>query len=217
MNSPYLLCKRLTVLLLILFFIFSACKGKRSPVADAAKPVSVVPPKPTRAGLIAALRDLNRRAASKDSMVVADIYDFPMPDSVMDLFLDSAFDAIKTKNGGVVTKSMFLSNYDRLHAQLGLEDMVRLFKDIDVAGLQKTDTIQYEENPKKDISYELGSLEASGDTLVFLMYGTNYNDKHEGTKEEQENADMGAYDHNTFWTFAYDGRKLKLIKLGRAD
>ncbi|RDJ93032.1 hypothetical protein B4Q13_24735, partial [Lacticaseibacillus rhamnosus] len=72
----------------------------------------------------------------KDSTVVADIYDFPMQDSVMDLSLDSAFDVIKTKNGGVVTKSMFLSNYDRLHAQLGLEDMVRLFKDIDVAGLQ---------------------------------------------------------------------------------
>jgi hypothetical protein len=213
MNFPAVQSKKLLFLLLILF-VFAACKGRRTSVAD---PIPPVRSKANRGALIEALRDLKRRASSSDSNMIVDIYSFPIPDSAINLDLDSAFEVVKTKNGGVVTKAMFLSYYDQLQGELGLDEMVRLFKVIDVGGLRTRDSIGYEENPKKDISYELGRLEVSGDTLVDLMYGTSWNSDHKGTEKEEEAADAGAYDHNTYWTFAFDGRKLRLIKMRNAD
>jgi hypothetical protein len=207
-------------LLFALLLVSTSCnQGLHQPAGSASKgnsATSAAGPV-TRRALIDALRDLARRAASKDSLTIAGIYSFPMPDSVLSLSMDSASEADKEKNGGLVSQSLFLSKYHHLKYQLRLDGLVSLFHDIDVAGLQKSDTLTYEENPKKRASYELGDVRVTGDTLVYLTFGTNTNSGYRGTKEEEEAADAGAYDHNDFWVFRFDGRGLKLVKQSGAD
>ena len=176
---------------------------------DSPVPPVVHAPMVTRSALIEALNGLQRIAGSNDSLQVARLYSFPIPDSVLRLSMDSVFDVEMEKNGNAVTQFMFYAYYSQLKWQLGMENLQSVLKHLDVNKLQHTDSLGLETMNKRKPCYEGMQIKIEKDSIVHIFFYINTNSDYSGKPGE---GDTECGEGATFWTFVFNGRRLRLIR-----
>ena len=174
--------------------------------------------------LIAALKELRGRMVSGDEGRIAGLFNFPLPDSVFNLYVDdSLFQQEYTKHGNALTAPMFKTYFKKIGA--GLDSFEPLFVFLNPDSLLRKDTIQHDDIIDTLPYYTNYSIMIDGDSLVSIRFMTGPNGSYTrpGGKvdtakvSEEEEEDPSAYEHATGWEFAFDGKKLQFLREYQAD
>lgn len=229
---------------LLTFFVFvlaglTACKSgpARSAAADPAmvrqvdsslsdsvemgEIVAVPADRPT---LIEALKALGRTLGSQDKGQTAGIFSFPIPDSVVHFYVhDTAFEAERDKDSGVVTREMYDHYYEKISHSVDLGEFARVFKELHVDKLKKTNNLRIEDATVAEPCRRFYGIDVGNDSMVRISYGvSSVNSDYKPAnkkeaKEHEEDYGEGYCEHAIFWIFSWDGSVLQLKKQDAAD
>lgn len=160
--------------------------------------------------MIQELKRIKAAFASRDKERIADIFPFPIPDSVMGTIeYDST--ALKEFNekGGRTTREMFIKYFDENYKYLQMEQINELFKYLDIDKLNHADTLTHEVRSKKEPCYKYYEIHVSEDAVTFI-FGTNGNSEYvDPEKKSNDDETIGdECEFASFWTFKFDGKKL---------
>ena len=202
---------RLHFLALVLAaFIFScnnANNDKQADGADSTQHATTTSPRT----VTDAINDLKTVLQSNNRSNIADLFEFPMADTVMAVYLDdSAFKKSYVAAGDKLTKSMFLQYFDTIARYSNLSDIIAGLKDLPVDSLRYTNKIETEIKAKREPCAAFCSIEVNGDEVT-LKYSTLVNDEYvkpKGTGEDDE-SEVAGCEYVSFFFFVFDGNKLK--------
>jgi hypothetical protein len=169
----------------------------------------------TRQALIAQLAQLRDRIISRDKQKIGQLFQFPIPDSIIGInginaALDSSLKA---------TNSLSLELYDQyfdstIARAWDIDEFSNLFKYLDINRLSKKDSLLHETIISTEPCYKYYRIIAKGDSIVNIEYGITENINYTGKKtEEEENANC---DYVIFWDFTFDGKKLTMVQQSAA-
>jgi hypothetical protein len=192
-------------------FLFMGCRGGGGSAGAGTDSASVPGPVDKRSGLIAALKDLRREAASKDSNVIAGMFRFPIPDSSIRISGDSVFE--KAKVGGDISRALFLSGYGEFVQELQYPELLEAFRNLDVNKLKTTDSVVYDEKGAKKHCLTGYSIRVMADSLVEVQAWQGTNEGYSGVGRE----DAECEEFLLTWRFVFDGKRLYMIDHSEAD
>jgi hypothetical protein len=209
---------RLHFLALVLAgFIFScnnANNDKQADGADSTRNTGTTSPRT----ITDAIEDLKTVLESKNRSNIADLFEFPMADTVMAVYLDdSVFKMNYQAAGDRLTKSMFLKYYDTIARYSNLSDIIAGLKDLPVDSLRYTNKIETEIKSKREPCVAFCSIEVNGNEVT-LKYSTLANDEYvkpKGSSEDDESYVAGC-EYASMWFFVFDGNKLKFVRQAAA-
>jgi hypothetical protein len=169
--------------------------------------------------LIEELKRLQAVFASKDKEKIADIFQFPLSDTTVGIYIDdSTFNAQLEKNGGKTTRAMFIRHFSDISESLQIAQINELFKKIDIDRLLQKDTLQNEVIIKTEPCYHYYDVSVDRN-LVTLTVGTNsnrdYKSKSVSEDEIPENSSEFC-DDVLWWVFRFDGKKLHFRNISGA-
>jgi hypothetical protein len=192
---------------------FFACTNATHPPA-AGVPADTAR-KPTRQALIAQLAQLRDRITSKDKQKIGELFQFPIPDSLisiggMNTLLDSSLRA-----GSLLSRELYDQYFDSTIAKVwNIDEFSKLFRYLDIKSLSGRDSLYHETVIATEPCYKYYQIIVEGDSVVHILYGITDNRNYTGKKtEDEENASC---DYATFWEFIFDGKKLTLIRQSAA-
>jgi hypothetical protein len=165
-----------------------------------------------------AINDLKTTLESKNRSNIADLFEFPMADTVMAVYLDdSAFKKSYRAAGDRLTKSMFLNFYDTIARYSNLSDIIAGLKYLPVDSLRYTNKIETAITAKREPCAAFCSIEVNGNEVT-LKYSTMVNDEYvkpKGSSEDDE-SEVAGCEYASFWIFVFDGNKLKFVRQAAA-
>jgi hypothetical protein len=175
--------KPLLLGLIIAGFIFSCKNSKSDKKAEGSdlKDSTAAGTSPRRA-MIIAINDLKAALESKDKNRIAGYFDFPIPDTVMSLYLDdSTFMEIYRSSGDQLTRKVFLEYYDTISRFTSLTDIMDLFEYVPVDSLLYKDDLEKEVVNKKEPCIPYHGISVEGESVTFRV-GTYSNKDYESPK-----------------------------------
>ncbi len=203
----------LTWATLLYLTVLTGCRqGAHSP-AVVAVDSSARPANDSRSRLILALKEVRGEAGSKDSNVVAGMFRFPFPDSTIRISGDSLFEGEKAKNGGNVTKALFLSGYGEFVQELQFGEFGEVFRNLDIGRLKMTDSLGLVDSAKNKGCIRGYSLLIREDSLVEIQAYQNTKEGYSGMGRE----DAKCEEYVLTWEFVFDGKRLYMIDHSEAD
>ena len=197
------------------FFLttFFACTNSNHP--PAARLPADTASRPTRQTLIAQLAQLRDRINSKDKQKIGELFQFPIPDSLisiggMNALLDSSLRA-----GDALSRELYDRYFDSTIAKVwNIDEFSKLFRYLDIKRLSGKDSLYHQTVIATEPCYRYYEAVIEGDSVVHITYGITDNRNYTGKKtEDEENASC---DYATFWEFIFDGKKLMLIRQSAA-
>lgn len=166
---------------------------------------------PERQQRVDALRRLQAVFASGDKEKIADIFQFPLPDTTVDIYIDdSSFSAQLEQNGGKITRAMFVRYFPKISESLQIDQINRLFQSININNLMHKDRLEQAFIIKAEPCYQFYGVDVEKD-FVTLRVGTNSNKDYKSQPASDgdlpEN-DSSICEHVLWWVFQFDGEKL---------
>lgn len=211
--------RRIKTVYIILFlstFIFKA-SGNLTTTVDFNEPKVLTS---ERQVLIDELKQLKNTLASNDKNKIAEIFMFPISDSIFQIFTaDKGFYEKYKKNGKKITKSMFLEYFDIIYSENRINQMNVLFQKINIDSLLHKDFIESNTYNILEPCYYYYKIEIIKRTVTLTMNmnsNANYKSKKDPNKEMLEN-DSAVCEHDFWWTFKFDGSKLIIESITGAD
>jgi hypothetical protein len=135
---------------------------------------SVKKPESRRMALIAALKELRGRMLSGDKTQIASLFNFPLPDSVFNVYVDdSIFQQEYTKHDYALTRQMFNTYFEKLGA--GLPSFGPLFSLLNPDSLLTKDTIEDADITDTLPYFDDYSIIIENDSLVSIRFSTGPN------------------------------------------
>jgi hypothetical protein len=181
-------------------------------VRPADSPVPKTPPA-NRSALVKALKELHRLIVSGDKQEIGRIFSFPVPDSMFSIFTgDTAYEREIKANDGTLTAAIFDHYFEKISRGLDFSEFNKVFAYLDVDRLLKKDSISYDAIVKTKPCYKQYRIELEDDSTVYISYGINTNSDYRG----KEDVPDGACEYDTYWTFVFDGQKLRLVRQSAA-
>lgn len=164
-----------------------------------------------------ALVDLKATLESRDPNKIAGLMDFPVPDTVMNVYLDdSAFQKEYKSWGEKLSRPLFLKYYDTISKFTYLDKITAIFKYIPLDSLKNRSefTVPIETNAKEPCAgnYRI-TIEGNE---VTLTYGTNINPDYEGDVKGTDEVEDGGCEYALIWMFRFDGNSLRLLRQAEA-
>lgn len=215
---------RLTLIFLIAFILLISCNSSDiTKVASDTETVNqqsdTTSNKSERQLLIEELKRLKAVFAFNDKEKIAGIFQFPISDTTVGIYIDdSTFNAQLEKNGGKTTRTMFIRHFTDISESLQIAQINELFKKIDIDRLLQKDTLQNEAIIKTEPCYHYYDVSVDRD-LVTLTVGTNsnkdYKSKSVSEDEIPENSSE-LCEHVLWWVFRFDGKKLHFKNISGA-
>jgi len=204
-TSMKILVKRFALSLLVLFALvsceYSSDKHVTSPNRTDNKESNIV----DKNALIKELKSLKAIFVANDLDKKLDALSFPLPDSVIGVYISNDLQAEYEKNGNLVTKEMFKKHSSDMFVDVN--ELKSILNNVNIDSLQYTDKIEKLLKKKKQECIERYEIAINGKE-VNLMFGFN------GfvTEPKEEDYQDGACEYGSFWTFEWDGKKLKLLR-----
>ena len=165
--------------------------------------------------LIEELKRLRTIFISDDKEKIAGVFQFPVPDTTLALFIeDSGFNEELRKNGDKLTKDMFLRFYPQVYENLQIGELKQLFKNLQPDSLLRKDGLEYKVIKREEPCYKFYIVEAANDHVT-LSVGSAVNDIYRGDSLDgdlEENSSEYC-EHVLWWVFGFDGKRLKVIKI----
>ena len=194
------------------FGIFLAgCKepANHPTVKDSSSPPTTIIPAANRAALINLLQALQVRIASNDKQEIGKLFTFLVPDSLISLYsTDSAFEAEWTKDG-VLSENVYNKWFSKASEEWQLGEFAKVFTSLDVKELLHKNKLHHDAMVKTEPCNKTYSIEIDQDSLVYISYGSNSNDKYKGKVNAEE---VYKCEFQTFWTFVFDGTALRFVR-----
>lgn len=165
--------------------------------------------------LIEELNRLKATIASNDKERIAGIFQFPLSDTTVGIFIDdSTYTAQFEKNGSKTTKAMFIRFFPQISESLQIEELNQLFKNIKLENLQQKDTLGREVHIKTEPCYKFYNIEVQGDIITLTTgQGVNENFKSSPAPEDDIPENSSEFcEHVLWWVFKFDGKKLHFVK-----
>jgi hypothetical protein len=163
-----------------------------------------------------AIVELKTILESRNPQNIAALMDFPLADTVMNMYLDdSVFQKSYQAAGNKLTKALFLKYYDTISKFTYLDQVTEIFKLVPLDSLKYKNELTKEFRDKNDPCLRFYEIEIDQDN-VRLSYGTNRNEEYKGKSPEQEETDLAGCEYQVYWIFRFDGNKLKLLHQGAA-
>jgi hypothetical protein len=170
--------------------------------------------------LIEELKRLRQIIASKNKERIADIFEFPLPDSSFSIFIDdSTFNEQYKSNGNKTTKSMFLHSFKEISESIWLDQLNNLFQHINIDSLSYKDTLEHEAYVETEPCFYSYTIEVVKDSVILRMdmrSNQNYESKKPSDDEIPENSSE-ICEHSFWWNFRFDGKKLRFENIAGAD
>ncbi len=214
---------RQTLIFLIAIGILLSCnnadKSNASSDKITVKQGDTTEGKTDRQVLIEELKRLQAIFLSKDNQKIADIFEFPLSDTTVGIYIgDSTFNAQYEKNGNKATRAMFIRYSLEILESLQIDQINQLFKKINLDRLVQKDTLKKETIIKTEPCYHFYGVKVEK-ALVTLTVGTNsnkvYGSKSASEDEIPENSSE-ICEHVLWWVFRFDGKKLHLKNISGA-
>lgn len=173
-------------------------------------------PAPGGAGsktVVDAVNDLKSVLESKDKNSIANLFQYPLADTVLPVYIDdSVFKKNYTSAGDKLTRSMFISYYDAISKDTYLDKITEIFKYLSVDSLQYNNTLHIEFTKAGEDCNQYYEI-ANNDGVVTLTYGLNgHQPDSKASAEEQE---IGC-EFASFWIFRFEGGKLHFVRQASA-
>jgi hypothetical protein len=164
-----------------------------------------------------AILDLKTILESKNRNSIAELMDFPLEDTVMNVYIDdSVFQKSYKAAGNKLSKPLFMQYYDTISKFTYLDQVTEIFKLVPLDSLKYKNELTKEFKDKNEPCMKKYKIEVEQD-IVRLVYGTDTNDEYvkKGIAQDEESEDAGC-EYSVFWIFRFDGNKLKLLHQGAA-
>jgi hypothetical protein len=170
--------------------------------------------------LIEELKKLRQTIASNDKEKIADIFPFPLSDTAFSIYIDDStyYQQFKA-NGNKTTKTMFLQYFKEISSSILIGEVNNLFQHIKVDSLLHKDTLEYDAYIKTEPCYYSYDIEVSKNSVTLRMdmnSNKNYKSKKNSEDDIPENSSE-ICEHNFWWIFKFDGKKLHLESISGAD
>lgn len=198
---------RLIIILTVLGLLNSCNNGEINRVSGI-EISSATADKPDRRILIEELKRLQSAFATNDKEKIAGIFHFPVVDTAIGIHTtDSSFSAELERNGGMITRAMFIRHYSEISESLQIDQVKELFKNINVDHLLQKDTLEYSVLIKTEPCYYYYSVNVE-ENMVTLTLGMDENKDYNG-KSLAEDEDLSVLcEHVFWWVFRFDGKRL---------
>lgn len=166
--------------------------------------------------IIEELKRLQVVVSSKNREQIAGIFEFPISDTTIKIYIDdSSFNAELERNGNRTTKTMFLSFFPQISESLQIEELNQLFKTIRLDSLEQKDILEREVLINTEPCYKYYSVEVQ-DNIVTLTTGQGVNHNFissKASKDEVPENSSEFCESVLWWVFKFDGKRLQFIKL----
>ncbi len=160
-----------------------------------------------------AITDLKNTLQSGNRSNIADLFDFPVADTIMRVYLDdSVFQENYRAAGDKITKSMFMNYFDTIARFNNLSDIIEGFKYLPLDSLKYKNRIEKVFKSKDEPCTREYSIEVENG-LVRFQFTTNQSDlfKSKGNDEEDARFNSGC-EYASWWTFRFDGSRLRFVR-----
>jgi hypothetical protein len=164
--------------------------------------------------LIEELKRLHAIFGSKEREKIADVFPFPLADTILSIYLDdSSYLEQFRKNGNKTTRALFIKYFPQVYRDLQLEQFNQLFKYIIIDSLNSKDTLVQEITIKNEPCYKFYHVYIDKD-MVTLEFGTNSNKTYvDKSKKSEDDESFGdECEFVSLWLFHFDGTKLHFVK-----
>lgn len=165
-----------------------------------------------------AISELKTTLESNDRDKIAGLFTFPIPDTIMAVYLDdSVFKKNYTAAGDQLTKNMFLTYYDTIARYTNLRDIIVALKSLPVDSLRYLGKIETDISAKREPCVAFCSIEVNGNDVT-LKYSTIANDEYvkpKGSSEDDE-SEVAGCEYASFFMFVFDGNKLRFVRYAAA-
>ena len=169
--------------------------------------------------LIAELKKLQQIIASNDKEKIAGIFPFPLSDTAFSIFIDdSSYNEQFAANGNKTTQVMFLQHFKEISESVWVDQVNILFKNISVDSLLFKDRLEFDDYIKTEpcfYSYKIEVVES----VVTLRMDMQSNRQYKSTtnlKNQTPENSSEICEHNFWWVFKFDGKKLRLTDISGA-
>lgn len=159
--------------------------------------------------MIAELQSMQQAFIAKDVNQIEKYFDFPLADSTMSMFdVNEDFDQVRKANGGMISRELFIKNFNDIYDYFQMGGFNDLFKAVNVAELNTKARLESESHVEDEGCYSFYIVQIDGDT-VSLQYGTNSDPKYREAHPDQEEV---CGESAQQWTFKLEGTRLRFIK-----
>ncbi|RAJ34281.1 hypothetical protein [Pedobacter cryoconitis] len=159
--------------------------------------------------MIAELQRMQQAFIAKDVNQIEKYFDFPLADSSMSMFdVNEEFDQVRKTNGGMISRELFIKNFNDIYDYFQMGGFNDLFKAVNVAELKTNPKLESESHVEDEGCYSFYIIQIDGDT-VSLQYGTNSDPKYREAHPDQEEV---CGESAQQWTFKLEGNRLRFIK-----
>jgi len=169
--------------------------------------------------LIEDLKRLRQIIASNDKEIIADIFEFPLSETSFSIYIDdSTFNEQFTSNGNKTTKAMFLNHFKEISENIWLDQLNNLFLHLNMDSLLFKDALEHEAYIKTEPCFYSYQIEVSKDSVTLRMNmnsNKNYKTKKLSKDDIPENSSE-ICEHNFWWVFKFDGKKLHFQNISGA-
>lgn len=170
--------------------------------------------------IIEELNNLKIVLASREKNKIADIFQFPISDSIFGIYTaGGAFNEQFKTNGHKITKTMFLQYFNDIYSEIQIDQVNILFQKIKIDSLLQKDILEYNTYNISEPCYYTYKIQINERTVTFTMNmdsNVNYKSKKKSNDEMLEN-DSAICEHDFWWTFRFDGSKLQIERITGAD
>lgn len=201
----------------LLFGCKNAGNDKKAEGPDTAQPANTPAPE-NAAKLIMnnAILELKSRLESKNRNSIAELMDFPLPDTVMNVHVDDiGFLEAYRKDSNRLSKSMFIKYFNDISRDTYLDEVTKIFSQLPIDSLAYTNKLSKELKPETEVCTKFYSIEVQ-QNYVRLTYRTHAN-KEYVLKTTYDTPDFAGCEYVVSWIFRLDGERLRLFRQGSAD
>jgi hypothetical protein len=169
-----------------------------------------------RPKLIEELKRLKSLFSSKEKEKIAEIFQFPIPDTIVSIYIDDESYLMQLKqNGDKTTRGMFNRFFPKIYESLLMSEVNQLFSNIHLETLRNQDSLGKEVRIKTEPCYKFYSIEVKNDIVTLTTgQGVNNDFQNSSTKEDEvpENSSENC-ESVLWWVFRFDGKRLILEKI----
>ena len=171
--------------------------------------------------LIEELKGLQQTIASNDKEKIADIFQFPLSGTAFNIYIDdNAYNEQFKTNNNKTTKTMFLQYFKEISESILVDQVRNLFQYINIDSLLHKDTLEYYAYIKTEPCYYSYKLDLNNDIVTLRMNmksNTNYKSNKKLSEDDIPENSSENCEHDFWWVFKFDGKKLHLQNISGAD
>ncbi len=165
--------------------------------------------------LIEELNQLKATIASNDKERIADIFQFPLSDTTVGIYIDdSTYYAQFEKNGNKTTRTMFVRFFPQVSESLQINELNQLLKNIRLDSLQQKNTLEREVHIKTEPCYKFYYIDVQGN-IVTLTTGQSVNENFKSSTASEDEIPENSSEFCEsllWWVFRFDGKRLHFVK-----